>query len=301
MSGPPRISVVLIVRNGERFISEAIRSVHRQSLTDWELVAVDDGSTDRTAELLEADAANLGGRMRIVRHPGGVNRGMSASRNLGIRESRGPLVSFLDHDDLLEPGKLAEHVAALERHPEADVVIGPNLRWSSWADPSLPDQPQDLGVPADVTLDPPGPLPAFLARSSAAPLGITVRRAALDAVGGFEESFTGMYEDQVLLAKLFLRHRVHVIAPVLHRYRQHPDSCVRRTFGRGSQSLTRRRYLLWLRNHLREHGHDDPRLTALLRTEIARTRFARWPWLKRQAIRGLARIARVAGFRRNAG
>ncbi len=298
MSPPPRITVVLIVRNGDEFVSDAVASVRAQSLADWELVAVDDGSTDGTAGILRQHAAEIGSRMRIVGHPGGVNRGMSASRNLGIREARSDLVTFLDHDDILEPGKLAAHVAAFDGHPEADVVIGPNLRWYSWADPGREDEIQDLGVPAGATLPPPGPLPAFLARSRAAPLGITVRRGVLEAVGGFEDAFTGMYEDQVLQAKLYVRHPVHVLEPVLHRYRQHPDSCVRRTFGAGTQQLARRRFLRWLRGHLDHHGITDPGLRAVVRTELGRTRLARWHWLRRQALLTAAGAARRLGFRR---
>lgn len=298
MTAAPRISVVLIVHNGDDFVADAIASVRAQSLADWELVAVDDGSTDATADILARHAADLGPRMRVVRHPGGANRGMSASRNLGIHESRSGLVTFLDHDDILEPGKLAAHVAAFDAHPEADVVIGPNLRWYSWADPDREDEIQDLGVPAGATLPPPGPLPAFLARSRAAPLGITVRRGVLEAVGGFENAFTGMYEDQVLQAKLYVRHPVHVLDAVLHRYRQHPDSCVRRTFGAGTQLLARRRFLRWLRGHLDQHGITDPGLRAVVRKELGRTRLARWHWLRRQMLLAAAGTVRGLGWRR---
>lgn len=297
MTAGPRVSIVLIVRDGEAFLPEALESVRHQRFDDWELVAVDDGSTDATAAILERYAGILGPRMRVVRHPGGVNRGMSASRNLGIRESRGELVTFLDHDDILLPGKLAAHVAAFEANPEAVVVIGPNLRWSSWAGPDREDETQDLGVPTGTTLPPPGPLPAFLSRSRAAPLGITVRREVLEAVGGFEDAFTGMYEDQVLQAKLYTRHPVHVLGEVHHWYRQHPDSCVRRTFGAGTQLLARRRFLLWLRVYLHAGGIHDAVLHAVIGRELRQTRLARWHWMRRQVHLGLARTARALGLR----
>ena len=293
MTGAPRVTVVLIVYNGEKFLTEAIKSVRSQTLADWELVAVDDGSTDRTADILAEFAAILPGRMRIVRHPGGVNRGMSASRNLGIQESRSAYVSFLDHDDVLRPDKLIAHVAALDAHREAAVVIGPNLRWYSWADPSCADQVQDLGVPCGILVAPPGPLPVFLERTCAVPLGFTVRRSELDAVGGFEDSFEGMYEDQVLLTKLCLRYSVYVAESVDHWYRQHPASMVRKTFGAGAQLLARRRFLWWMRDYLREHASGDGRLNMLVRQELARTRFARWHWISRQVRRSLAGLARL--------
>jgi len=291
MTGTPRISVVLIVLNGERFLREALDSVVAQTLGDWELIAVDDGSVDGTSTILREYAPALAGRLRVLRHAGGANRGMSASRNLGIRGSRGEYVTFLDHDDVLLPEKLEAHCGILDRHPDAASVIGPNVRWHSWADRSLRDEIQELGLPPGAVVPPPGPLPIFLARSVATPIGITVRRTSIDRLGGFDESFAGMYEDQAFQAKLYLHYPVYVADAVWHRYRQHGDSCVAQTFRVGAQLLARRRFLRWLLDYVQRTGTDRPELASLLRRELAKTRFARPYWLMWQVRRGVVGVA----------
>ncbi|MCP3903974.1 MAG: glycosyltransferase family 2 protein [Planctomycetes bacterium] len=288
----PRVSVIMIVLDGERFLPEALDSVVAQTMPDWELVIVDDGSTDRTPEIAGALAAREPERVRVVTHPDRTNRGMSASRNLGVRESRGAYVTFLDHDDVMMPEKLREQAALLDDHPNAAAVFGPNLLWRSW-DPGAGDEPdeiQTLDLPTDRVAPPPGPLPSYLASSAATPLGFMIRRTAFDDVGGYEETFRGMYEDQVFQAKLYLDHPVYVSSRVWIRYRRHPDSCVIRTFREGGQLLARRRFLHWLRDHVASRPVADAELRRLIREELRRTGRARATWLVRQARNRIARF-----------
>src|SRR4051812_33913704 len=98
MTTPPRVSVVMIFLDAEEFIREAIQSVADQTVDSWELLLVDDGSTDGSTEMALRYLAEDPARIRLLHHPGGVNRGMSASRNLGLREARGEFVTFLDAD-----------------------------------------------------------------------------------------------------------------------------------------------------------------------------------------------------------
>ena len=127
----PRFSIVTIVRNGRAFLPEAVDSVFQQSVDDWELHIVDDGSTDGTLEIAEELVASDRRRIQLHRHPGGVNRGMSISRNLGLKHARGDFVTWLDHDDVLLPTKLESLHDALVASPEAVAAIGPNRRWHS--------------------------------------------------------------------------------------------------------------------------------------------------------------------------
>ncbi|MHC5025059.1 MAG: glycosyltransferase family 2 protein, partial [Planctomycetota bacterium] len=121
----PRVSIVMIVLNGERFLEDALRSVVAQTTDDWEIVIVDDGSTDGTAAIAGRYVSEDGDRFRLAHHEGHVNRGMSASRNLGIRLGRGDYVTFLDHDDAMLPGKLEAQAGLLDAHPEVGAVTGP--------------------------------------------------------------------------------------------------------------------------------------------------------------------------------
>ncbi|MGA1467056.1 MAG: glycosyltransferase family 2 protein [Phycisphaerales bacterium] len=284
----PRCSVVLIVFNGEQFLSEAIESVLSQTIEDWELLVVDDGSADGSRSIAESFAA-VDSRVRVIAHPGGANRGMSATRNLGLREARGEWVALLDHDDRFEPMKLEVMLELLEAHPAAAAAIGPNLRWHSWREAAPePDTVQSLGDGASGLLDPPGLLPSFLVRAAATPLGPVVRRRVALAIGGFEESFRGMYEDQVFLARLMLRQPIVVSDAVLHRYRQHESSCVMATRRSGRDLAARRRFLDQLDAELDAASvpASDP-----LRAVVANERRATRGWWLRMLRRSAINVA----------
>lgn len=128
--GMPGISVVMPVYNGERYVERAIRSVMAQTFGDWELIVVDDGSTDHTCAIVEALAAE-DGRIRPVKN--GENLGAARSRNRGMDLCRGDFVALLDGDDLWRPEKLARQRNLAER-TGADIVycsygiIGPDGR-----------------------------------------------------------------------------------------------------------------------------------------------------------------------------
>jgi glycosyltransferase involved in cell wall biosynthesis len=264
----PTVSVVVIVRDGERFLAEALESIAAQTLADLEAIVVDDGSTDGTLAVAEGFAAR-DPRFRVASHEGGANRGMSASRNLGRRLASGRFLVFLDHDDRMEPAKLERQLALLEACPGAGAVVTPNLRWHSWREGGV-DAVQDLGV-APGLHGPPSLLPVFLARTSATPQSPLVRTEAFDAIGGYEEDFRGMYEDQVFFAKLLLARPVVVVDEALHRYRQHDESCVSLSHRAGGQRRARRRFLRWLRGHLATHRPGDRDLRRLVAREWRRS------------------------------
>lgn len=113
-----RVSVIIPAYNVAPYIREAIASALSQTLTDFELVVVDDGSTDRTAEIVRAVDDP---RIRLVQQ---TNQGSGAARNRGLAETTAPYVSFLDGDDLWLPGKLEAQAEWLDRHPETDLVFG---------------------------------------------------------------------------------------------------------------------------------------------------------------------------------
>jgi GT2 family glycosyltransferase len=267
------VSVVVIVRNGERFLAEALESIRAQEFGAWEAIVVDDGSDDGTLRIAESFADAEPDRFRVVRHPGGANRGMSASRNLGVRHARGELVTFLDHDDCMLPERLRQHVAELDRHADAVAVIGPNIRWCSWRAGGV-DSVQDLGVALGALHPVPGPLPVFLVRTNATPQAPIVRRAWVESIGGFEDEFRDMYEDQVFLAKLFLSGSVWVSEHATQRYRQHQDSCVHRAHRKGAHHAARARFLRWLLARLNRTG-GPPGLVDGVRRELRRLRWRR--------------------------
>lgn len=117
-SDTPAISVVMPVFNRAALVGEAIRSVLAQDFADFELIVVDDGSSDGTAD---AVAAFDDPRVRLIRLP--ANAGGNAARNRGIDAARAPLVAFLDSDDAYLPHKLGFAADFLGRRPEIDVLL----------------------------------------------------------------------------------------------------------------------------------------------------------------------------------
>ena len=121
----PLVTVILPAYNAERFIAEAIESVIAQSVEDWELIVVDDGSTDGTREII-ADYQRRDRRIRVLTHA--ANRGLASARNTALDHARGRLIAFIDSDDVWFPEKTARQIAAMERH-RADISYTGYERW----------------------------------------------------------------------------------------------------------------------------------------------------------------------------
>lgn len=125
----PKISVVMPVWNSERHLAEAVASVRTQTESCWELLLIDDGSSDGSLRIALDFAEMDPDRIRILRHASGENRGSSASRNLGLRHARGEFLTFLDADDVWLPQCLATQLRVMEHHPEAAMVFCAAERW----------------------------------------------------------------------------------------------------------------------------------------------------------------------------
>ncbi|MBI3160565.1 MAG: glycosyltransferase family 2 protein [Chloroflexi bacterium] len=204
MRQSPIVSVILPTHNRAALVQHSIRSVLAQTYTDYELIVVDDGSTDGTEAALAQD-----GRLRYVRQ---ANAGPAAARNRGLRLARGELITFLDDDDLYEPEKLAEQVGFFETHPDAMLLHSCFSKFN--------DAGEDLGV-RDTTWFQGWLYPEILAHwgmMMAAPT-VMVRRGVLDEVGGFDESLRWA-EDPDLWRRIARRYPFHVLPESLVRVRQ---------------------------------------------------------------------------------
>lgn len=121
----PRVSVVMPTYNGEKYIAETIRSILAQAYSDFELVVVDDGSTDRTAQVVESFADP---RIRLIRSE--VNGGIAVATNRGYAAAKGEFIAQMDHDDIAVPNRLAIQVAFLDAHPDVDGCGGQSVNMS---------------------------------------------------------------------------------------------------------------------------------------------------------------------------
>ena len=174
----PAIAVVMPVYNRTAIVGRAIASVLEQQFEDFELIVVDDGSTDDTARMVEAIDDP---RLKLIRLP--ANAGGNAARNRGIDAARAPLIAFLDSDDHYLPHKLGFTVEYFAKHPEIDVLL------DSFVKSYRPERDRpDIELRNPVLADNPAILDAlFTRRMWKATPGITARRETVLSAGKFDE------------------------------------------------------------------------------------------------------------------
>lgn len=205
----PTISVVIPAHDADRYISDAVSSVLDQTYQDFEVMIVDDGSTDRTPELISAFAANS--RVRHIRQQ---NLGPSAARNTGIRASRGSFIAFLDADDFWQPDKLEAQLTIFESHPHVGVV---------YSDFAVLD---DSGQHVQRTWRRPVPRGSLtadlmfgnvIAGSSSS---VILRKECIESVGGFDQNLW-VCEDQDLWRRLSMVCEFYFLEAVHVLVREH--------------------------------------------------------------------------------
>lgn len=298
------VSVIVPVYRAERFLRETIESVRAQRYDAWELIMVDDAGGDGSAAIASEYAAREPHRITLLAHPGGENRGASASRNLAIRHARGAYIALLDADDVWLPTKLHEQVELLEAHPEVGMLYGNSLYWYGWTNEPgdrARDRVPELGVADDTVFDPPRLLERCLRGTMAVPCpcSVILRRAAVDHSGGFNEQFTGANassEDLVFFAKVMLRERVLVANRIWDRYRRHPDSVYERAKAEGLAASAWYHYLEWLRDYIETNNVADDGVRSAVDWAMARHREAGAPGAVARWRRFASRMAgRVRG------
>lgn len=180
----PSLSIVMPVFNGVAFVRRAVDAVLAQSFRNWELLAVDDGSTDGSGTLLE-DAARDEPRIRVFRHD--ANRGQAAARNTAIAEARGAWLAYLDCDDEFYPDHF-DHIA--EWQDRGEVLV---FRYDL-----VEERIENPDCGRVTTYEPASHLEALVTDILAVPLGVVHPRSLLERTGGFDESLgwrQGAFED----------------------------------------------------------------------------------------------------------
>jgi glycosyltransferase involved in cell wall biosynthesis len=285
----PLVSVVIIFLNEERYLLQAIDSVRIQDYTNWELILVDDGSTDGSRAIAEAAQASAPERIRYVQHPGGENKGMGKSRNLGMSFASGRYISFLDADDFFLPSKLSIQVKLLQSHPDVAATSGRYLLlFSDEREYDVNHQLQDLSDLPGHTIKGLDLIWRMNAEEALTPQhgAMLIRLEAARVVGGFTDQFQGIYEDGVFFTKLLATKAVYISNDCVTVYRMHWDSFCHRAMERGDYPDTplksiRYEYNVWLLSYLRA-VNGRWRLMALVRIELLSHKFrALFPLLKR--------------------
>jgi len=279
MDGKPRVSVIIGIFNGERFLAETVASVFAQTCTDWELLLVDDGSADQSAGIARRYAEQHPQSVRYLEHFGHRRRGQGATRNLGIKHATGEFIAILDHDDVWLPRKLERQVALLDSYPEVAIVCGASRYWYSWAGAAPgqdADYEQSLGVPPNRIYRPPDLLKPTLSEQVIPPIptDMMFRKESICNLGGFEESFIGalsMFEDQAFLVKIYANLQVYISDECWDLYRIHPDQHCAKVIRSGRKLETEYFFLSWASEYLAMQGLLDSEIEAIIRRR-------KWPY-----------------------
>ncbi len=208
----PLVSVVVPVYNAEAFVEETIRSVLRQTYDNFEVIVVDDGSKDRTREIVERTAKED----RRVTYVFQKNAGQSAARNTAIRNAKGKYIAFLDADDLFLPRKLELQVAHLEHNPDCGVSYSKIYHFFDT------DTNQlfyfDVGHPSSHLFE------KLLHKNFINPLSVVLRKELLDRYGVFEHSFRRVDEQYLWLKLSYHKVKFCYLDQALGYYRIHRKS-----------------------------------------------------------------------------
>lgn len=205
---PPLVSVIIPAFNSAQYLADAVESVFAQTYSVVECIVVDDGSTDHTQELLNK---------LLKLHPGlktarKTNGGLSSARNMGLRESTGDFISFLDADDVLIPDKIERQVAYLNANPDVGIVYGDCLIATETLRPM---KMYTAEMPRDIE-----PIDALCYRNWFGVMIPLVRRTVIDRVGEFDEELASA-EDWDYWIRCSKIARISYLAGAVSLYRQH--------------------------------------------------------------------------------
>lgn len=226
----PQLSIILPAYNAERYIVKSINSLLQQTLSHFELIVIDDGSTDGTRQIVKQLAVQ-DPRIRLVQRP---NKGLISSLNEGISLARCPLIARMDADDISFPDRLAVQYAYMNSHPDVlavgSDVIFMNEQGTMYRKKTFPRGSDILG--------------AFYWGCPLFHPTVMMRTAAVRHVGGYSSAFP-FAEDYALWVRLLSFGRIDVIPKVLLAYRVHRKS-ISHVHARQQRDSTLRAQAIWL-------------------------------------------------------
>lgn len=206
--------MIIPVFNGERFITEAIQSVLNQKYEPLEIIVIDDGSTDGTADVVK----NLPGNIHYHYQP---NAGISGARNKGLELAIGKLIGFIDADDVWLENKLKLQTACLSQNPETEIVIGFLLPLPFINRNEVTDQQITCGKSA-----------------LALQLGSTlIRKSVFEKIGGFDTGLMLAEDSDWFYRVMEAGIAVHVMTEIVQLYRQHDNNITKDKPGTNSYML----------------------------------------------------------------
>jgi hypothetical protein len=215
MSQIPKVTVCIASYNHAKYLPATLESVLSQDFSGFEVILVDDGSSDNSFEVAES-YAKVDSRIRVFRHPGNANRGISATWNKIVSESQGMYLAWIGSDDLWYPEMLTAMMSMLDDH--ADIGLG-----YAYADVVDGDGNRIAGkrVGEDITLSD-MPILDMICRDPVPGLTAIVRRVCIDAVGPFHEDL--VCSDWEMWIRIMLRWKVGFVSRSVGAYRIHDSN-----------------------------------------------------------------------------
>ena len=302
------VSVIIPFFNAGNFLEETIASVFAQTYEHWQLLLIDDGSSDDSTNIARRCADEYPARVRYFEHSQHRNMGVCFSRNLGVKQATGEYLALLDADDVWLPHKLERQLALLRAHPTAGLVFGVSQYWVSWTGEPADlqnDSIPGLGIEGNTLFKPPSLL--FLlyplgCGAAPCPSDLLLARELVERIGGFEEQFDAerayqLYEDQAFLVKVYLASPVFAAGECWTRYRMHPNSCMSRFLQDDeSHAASRSFFCDWLEEYLAERGIKNPEICSAIRAlRRRRLRAEERPMLLKLLTRARQLIGRLNG------
>ncbi len=202
----PRVSVIIPAYNGSRYIAQAVESVISQTYKNWEIIVVDDGSTDDTRQALQP-------YVEKIRYVYQENQGVAAARNRGIQESRGELIAFLDQDDFFLSDKLAGQVALFDAQPSLGIV---NSGWRM-----VKEQGESIFDVTPWEYLPQLDLKTWIVYMPLLPSAMMFSRQWLERVGGFDSQYDSVDDADLILRLALSGCEAAWLPQVTVCYRQH--------------------------------------------------------------------------------
>lgn len=276
MNNGPLVSVIIPFYKVERYLKESIESVLEQTYTRWEMLLVDDGSPDGSTAIALEYVNQYPDKIRYLHHPGKVNKGLPATRNLGIENAKGDWLALLDADDVWLPEKMEHQVSVALKFPQLAMICEASEYWSSWFDSNKRDVIVPVGAPQDVVIPPPQAAVALYPLGKGAapcPCSVMIRKDKALLYGAFEEQFKGkyaLYEDQAFFIKIYLHESIYVSSKALDRYRQRGDSIMSTADADNNYHEVRYFYLNWLQQYIKEQKINSSAVRKKLKVALYR-------------------------------
>lgn len=209
----PKVSIVIPVYNGEKYIKKTLSSVFNQSFKDFEVITIDDGSQDKTKKILKT----YGKKIRYIYQE---NKGTAAARNTGIKAAKGKYIAFLDQDDLWLPQKLAEQVKILDKKPKVGLVFCGSFLLNEGR--LIGFFHSRLGI--TIAISAKDIFNQLVEENFIPTLTVLLRKEAFDKLGLLKEDLVGTDDHEMWLRVAEYGYRFEAVRKNLAIYRIHPEA-----------------------------------------------------------------------------